>query len=161
MRSSLEDNLKAGARTLLIVDDLSALSWSLEPKESPDVSSDAYLVARVMGRWVTALRSLCFRNLGSMVALQHQTATLAFDEISAQLFNRLVRCADWWIEVKELGSGRAMGCSGEISVHQLVAHSDSGLVRSTAQGGIGKAMLYNINNNGSAVFWARGAQQAA
>ncbi len=63
-----------------------------------------------------------------MITLMHSDATSsskngASDPVDNSLFNNLLQRADVWIEVKELASGRARDCDGEITVHPLVRPS--------------------------------------
>lgn len=146
-------------QTTVIFDDISALLWSIRtPSElTPDVDEPA----RQTGRGITALSRLTAKLSASLVVLQHQSPDLYLDRSSAQLFNRLVRSAHLWIQVKELLSGKARDCSGEISVHPLVGNRRDLEVASPAQKGIGRGVLYNISNDGSVTFWARGTQGTA
>lgn len=44
----------------------------------------------------------------------------ASDPVDESLVHALLQKADVWVEVKELASGRARDCDGEITVHPLV-----------------------------------------
>lgn len=137
-------------RCIVIIDDVSSLLWSVASQGDPAVRS--------IHRWIVALRSLCTRHQSSLVTLQHLASTSpSADAASTTLFHRLLRCSHIWIEVKELSSGRARDCSGEISVHPLVDVTSVQLV-SPAAGGWGKGVLYNVANDGSVVIWAKGTQ---
>lgn len=48
------------------------------------------------------------------------------------LLNALLQIADVWVEVKELSSGRARDCDGEITVHPLVRPSLARALPATA-----------------------------
>ncbi|CAO1630961.1 unnamed protein product [Parajaminaea phylloscopi] len=148
-------------RVLVIVDDLSSLMWSVEAPHTGSTLHGVDATARQVDIWLASIQKLVSRHDGALAVLQHQTSSLAFDESSTHLFNRLMRRADLWVEVKELSSGRARDCAGEISVHALASDNAAAQVRSPARAGIGKGVLYNLNNDGSVVFWARGTQAAA
>lgn len=146
---------------LIIIDDVSALLWSIHCDSGidPTVSASAHSV----GRWVTALRRSSSLSTASLVLLQRSEPDLNLDSDSSQLFRRLLRSSHLWLQVKELSSGSARDCSGEISVHPLVgyrANEDGGYdeLISPASGGIGRGVLYNIANDGTTVIWARGTQ---
>lgn len=138
-------------RCIVIIDDVSSLLWSMRDQGN---------AVRSIGRWIIALRSLCARRSCSLVTLQHFTTASRPDSASTLLFHRLLRSASTWIEVKELSSGRARDCSGEIAVHPLVQVRGVDLV-SPAAGGMGKGVLYNVGNDGSVVIWAKGTQGTA
>ncbi|SNX81477.1 uncharacterized protein MEPE_00182 [Melanopsichium pennsylvanicum] len=110
---------------IVIVDDLTALAWTLDSVDSFGQPID---VARQLDNWLVALTSLAAKNQASVVTLMHADATSsskngASDPTDESLFNSLLHKADVWIEVKELGSGRARDCDGEITVHPLVRPS--------------------------------------
>lgn len=146
---------------LIIIDDVSALLWSIHSESGIDPTASAS--AHFVGRWLTALRKASPLQSASLVLLQHSEPDLNLDSDSSQLFQRLMRSSHLWLQVKELSSGSARDCSGEISVHPLVgywANEDGGYdeLISPASGGIGRGVLYNIANDGTTVIWARGTQ---
>ncbi|EPQ32026.1 uncharacterized protein PFL1_00224 [Pseudozyma flocculosa PF-1] len=118
------------AETLIVIDDLSALAWSLETVDSLGRPVD---VALHVAKWIRALRALAAKHKACLLTLQHADATsvaktssssnTASDAIDESIFRSLCKTADVWIEVKELGSGRARDCDGEITVHPLVRSS--------------------------------------
>ncbi|PWZ02855.1 hypothetical protein BCV70DRAFT_197117 [Testicularia cyperi] len=113
------------SETLVIIDDLSALSWSLD---HTDVFGRPVDVARQICTWTKALNSLVTKHRASLVTLLHADASSigkheASDSVEESVLRSLLRTADVWIEVKELGSGRARDCDGEITVHPLVRPS--------------------------------------
>lgn len=113
------------SRTLIVVDDLSALAWSLDTSDSTAHSVD---VVRLLSNWHGALTCLATKHQACVISLMHADATSsskngASDRVDESLFNNLLQKADVWIEVKELVSGRARDCDGEITVHPLVRPS--------------------------------------
>lgn len=119
------------SKALIVVDDLTALAWALDPHDTFGHPVDA---ARLLNNWLTALTLLATNNHASVITLMHSDATSsskngASDRIDESLFSTLLQRADVWIEVKELASGRARDCDGEITVHPLVRPS---LARSIA-----------------------------
>lgn len=71
---------------------------------------------------------MLFQNNSCLVTLQHADATSvgksgSSDQLDDTLYRSLLRTADVWVEVKELSSGRARDCDGEIIVHPLVRPS--------------------------------------
>ncbi|KAN0066415.1 hypothetical protein ACQY0O_000509 [Thecaphora frezii] len=171
------------ADILIVVDDLSALAWSLEPVDHLGRPVD---VALQVSRWIRALHTLATKSHACLVTLQHADATSlskssstssATDAVDESLFRSLCRMADVWIEVKELGSGRARDCDGEIAVHPLVrpslASSQDGDEGATQSDGAepplaafaldtpcpsrSKAMLYRIAPDGQTATSGAGA----
>lgn len=113
------------SRNIIIIDDLTALAWSLDPVNALGQPID---VARQIRNWVTSLTSLAAKTHSSLVTLMHADATSvskhgASDPIDESLLSSLLQTADVWVEVKELASGRARDCDGEITVHPLVRPS--------------------------------------
>lgn len=148
----------SSASALIIIDDLTALAWALQTEQED--KSSVSCAARSISRWTIALRNLCSQHSASLVYRQHASINLALDDLSSQLFNRLRRSSSLWVEIKELSSGKAKDCSGEIAVHPLLgATAEVDEVYSPAKGR-SKAMLFHINNDGSTVIWARGTQGA-
>lgn len=110
---------------LIVVDDLTSLAWALDPSDSFGQPID---VSRLLTNWLGALTSLAAKSQASIITLMHADATSssksgASDPIDESLLNTLLQKADVWIEVKELASGRARDCDGEITVHPLVRPS--------------------------------------
>ncbi|PWN23226.1 hypothetical protein BCV69DRAFT_112523 [Microstroma glucosiphilum] len=138
-------------KAVVIVDDISSLAWTLPSLPS---MHEVNAAARSAGRWAVALRTLCSNHSASLITLQHSRA----DSLSTQLFARLFRSSSLWIEVKELSSGRARDCTGEIAVHPLEGAEGDVLTPAT---GNGKAVLFLIGNDGKTHFWARGTQGTA
>ncbi|GAC96762.1 hypothetical protein PHSY_004346 [Pseudozyma hubeiensis SY62] len=113
------------SRALIVVDDLTALAWALD---SHDMSGHPIDAPRLLTNWLAALTLLATNNHASVITLMHSDATSsskdgASDRSDESLFSSLLQRADVWIEVKELASGRARDCDGEITVHQLVRPS--------------------------------------
>lgn len=106
------------ARTLVVIDSLSFLQWSL-PGSIPSIHSSLIYFLR-------SLRALCSEEHAALLTLQHSDACSAVnpqgtvDEGDEKLFRYLLRTADIWIAVNELPSGRAADCDGELTVHGLV-----------------------------------------
>ncbi|KAJ9477004.1 hypothetical protein PHBOTO_000663 [Pseudozyma hubeiensis] len=126
------------SRALIVVDDLTALAWALDPHDTSGHPMDA---ARLLINWLTALTLLATNNHASVITLMHSDATSsskngASDRVDESLFSSLLQRADVWIEVKELASGRARDCDGEITVHPLVRPS---IARSIAPSTASKA----------------------
>lgn len=123
---AITDNVQSWTSdTLIIVDDLSSLSWSLDASDSSGQRID---VAAEISRWIQALSSLALKQRASLITLCHTDATsvgkhFASDSVDESILRSLLRTADVWIEVKELVSGRARDCDGEITVHALVRPS--------------------------------------
>ncbi|KAK0537121.1 hypothetical protein OC842_001734 [Tilletia horrida] len=94
------------ARTLVVIDDLSALLWTL-PSEGP--SSSAHHGA-----------ALCTLQHGSATALYADTNSQ--DTADDALLRLVLGSAepDVWVEVRGLRSGRARDCDGEIIIRPLV-----------------------------------------
>ncbi|SJX60198.1 uncharacterized protein SRS1_11512 [Sporisorium reilianum f. sp. reilianum] len=113
------------SRVLIVVDDLTALAWALDSNDSYGQPIDIF---RLLTNWLGALTSLAAKNQASIITLMHADATSsskngASDPVDESLLNTLLQKADVWIEVKELASGRARDCDGEITVHPLVRPS--------------------------------------
>ncbi|CDR98616.1 uncharacterized protein SPSC_02399 [Sporisorium scitamineum] len=113
------------SRALIVVDDLTALAWALDPTDSFGQTID---MSQLLTRWLSALISLAAKNQASVITLMHADATSsskngASDPVDESLLRSLLQKADVWIEVKELASGRARDCDGEITVHPLVRPS--------------------------------------
>ncbi|SPO19809.1 uncharacterized protein UTRI_00202_B [Ustilago trichophora] len=113
------------SRNLIVVDDLTALAWTLDPSDS---FGQPVHVARQLNEWLGALTSLAAKNQASVITLMHADATScsktgASDPVDESLLTSLLQKADVWVEVKELASGRARDCDGEITVHPLVRPS--------------------------------------
>jgi len=113
----------APAKTLVIVDDLSALSW-ICPSPSLGAGNDA---AHLLSRWVRALRILAEKHSAALCTLQHASSTSLYADTSAQdagdeaLLQHLLASLDpdVWIEIRGLRSGRARDCDGEILIRPL------------------------------------------
>ncbi|KAF6766785.1 hypothetical protein PSEUBRA_000179 [Kalmanozyma brasiliensis GHG001] len=113
------------SRSLVVIDDLTALAWSLDPH---DPSGQPIDVARLLTTWLSSVTSLATKYHASVITLMHSDATSsskngASDPVDECLFNNVLQRADVWVEVKELASGRARDCDGEITVHPLVRPS--------------------------------------
>ncbi|WFD33231.1 hypothetical protein MCUN1_000044 [Malassezia cuniculi] len=144
------------ATALVIVDDLSVLSWR-HSNTAP---------------WVIALRN----KRAALITLSHVDATCAttkgasLDDTDESLFRFILHTADLWVSVKQLSSGRAADCDGEIAVHQLsrpaAAESDPALssYRLVRSFGAASPCLYRIATTGVGALgsrptlriWARG-----
>jgi hypothetical protein len=148
------------AGALVIIDDLSALSWCF---------------SNVIP-WVTSLRAICAKKHAALVSLFHADATsavtqgMALDATDEDLFRSLLYTADLWVSVKQLASGRAADCDGEIAVHQLArsvaAEHTPGLenFRLTRAYGAANPCLYRVapgtlGSRHSVRIWARGTGQ--
>ncbi|KAK0539045.1 hypothetical protein OC834_000203 [Tilletia horrida] len=109
------------ARTLVVIDDLSALLWTL-PSEGPSSS------AHVLSRWLRALRLAVEEHGAALCTLQHASATALYADTNSQdtTDDALLRIVlgsaepDVWVEVRGLRSGRARDCDGEIIIRPLV-----------------------------------------
>lgn len=113
------------SKSVIMIDDLTALAWVLDPIDSFGQPVD---VSKQLINWVIALASLAARKNASLVTLMHADATScskagASDPTDESLLAFFLQKADVWIEVKELASGRARDCDGEITVHPLVRPS--------------------------------------
>ncbi|PWN50898.1 hypothetical protein IE53DRAFT_386787 [Violaceomyces palustris] len=131
--ASCRDDNPWEARNLVILDDLSALSWSLDATDS---NGRELNTAAQVCQWVRAVRGVCAKTSSSFITLLHADATSASRTPSSStsgpgasdfsdetLFRSQIELADVWIEVKSLTSGRARDCDGEICVHGLVRPS--------------------------------------
>lgn len=113
------------SRSLVLIDDLTALAWPLDPNDSYGQPVD---VPRLLTTWLSSVTTLAAKHNASVITLMHSDATSsskngASDPVDECLFNNLLQRADVWVEVKELASGRARDCDGEITVHPLVRPS--------------------------------------
>ncbi|CAO1620090.1 unnamed protein product [Sympodiomycopsis kandeliae] len=146
---SVSDDEPSG---LIIVDDISSIQWNLSPSSLNSTDEIEEASAQTVGRWAVAMRHLCQEYNASMIFLAHTPSPT--DYTTQHLFTRLYRTSSTWIEIKELSSGKARDCSGEITVHDL--SNEDGFI--TPALGRSKAVLFNIGNDGLTTMWPRGAQ---
>ncbi|GAC73401.1 hypothetical protein PANT_9c00099 [Moesziomyces antarcticus T-34] len=122
------------SRNIIVVDDLTALAWGAD---SIDTRGYPANVGQQASQWLGALTALATKNDASVVTLMHADATScskhgASDPVDECLLSSLLQTADVWVEVKELASGRARDCDGEITVHPLVRPSLAQTLASSA-----------------------------
>ncbi|KAE8202493.1 hypothetical protein CF335_g3398, partial [Tilletia laevis] len=108
------------ARALVVVDDLSTLSWS--------ISGGTEETADQLSRWIRALRIVVEQNNAALCTLQHASATSLYADVNAQdatdesLLRHLLTSTepDVWVEIRGLRSGRAKDCDGEIVIRPML-----------------------------------------
>lgn len=119
LHTNLDEVLHASdaseTQALVVIDSLSMLQWCL-PGPADAVHWD-------LVQWLRAVRKLCASRAAALVTLLHADACAVtgapWDQGDERLFRYLLRTADVWVAVRELPSGRAADCDGELSVHAL------------------------------------------